>query len=129
MSDGTKGYRLYNTETKKIVITKDVVFEEQKSWDWKGENEFETELQWEDDMLTGDTMQHDQNENENNAENEHGNGNQATASDQDIDSFSNNDSNDDNLIKGMQTSHLATINKLDNLQGEHTENQLGYQTM
>ncbi|GAA0166461.1 hypothetical protein LIER_21609 [Lithospermum erythrorhizon] len=45
ISEGTKGYRLYNTETRKIVTTKDVVFEEQKAWDWKEEGEPDVELQ------------------------------------------------------------------------------------
>ncbi|GAA0160040.1 transmembrane signal receptor [Lithospermum erythrorhizon] len=67
ISEGTKGYRLYNTETRKIVTTKDVVFEEQKAWDWKEEGEPDVELQWEDDVLD----------------------------DQDNNSSSNSDSNDD----------------------------------
>lgn len=31
---GTKGYRLYDPEGKKICISGDVVFEENKTWDW-----------------------------------------------------------------------------------------------
>ena len=30
-----KVYRLYNPETKKILISKDVIFDENASWDWK----------------------------------------------------------------------------------------------
>ncbi|GAA0169316.1 transmembrane signal receptor [Lithospermum erythrorhizon] len=95
MNEGTKGYRLYNTKTKKIVVTKDVVFEEQKSWDWKSENEPEIELQWEDDVLAGDNMQHNQNGNDNE--------NQANAGDQNTDSSSNTDSNNDNHDQGEAT--------------------------
>lgn len=31
---GTKAYRLFNPETKRICISRDVVFEERKSWNW-----------------------------------------------------------------------------------------------
>jgi hypothetical protein len=34
LSDESKGYKLYNPENKKIVISKDVIFEEGKSWNW-----------------------------------------------------------------------------------------------
>ncbi|GAA0150486.1 hypothetical protein LIER_09417 [Lithospermum erythrorhizon] len=65
MSEGTKGYRLYNTETKKIIIAKDVVFEEQLAFDWgKGhEKQIEAELEWEDDMLAEEVTQLHQNGN------------------------------------------------------------------
>ncbi|GAA0176229.1 transmembrane signal receptor [Lithospermum erythrorhizon] len=53
MSSGTKGYRLYNTETNKIIVSRDVVFEESKKWNWNeiaGPQEGE-ELKWEDDDI------------------------------------------------------------------------------
>jgi transposase InsO family protein len=31
---GTKGYRLYDPVTKKLQISRDVIFEENKAWDW-----------------------------------------------------------------------------------------------
>ncbi|MCI08348.1 copia-type polyprotein, partial [Trifolium medium] len=34
ISDESKAYRLYNPVDKKIVISRDVVFDESKSWDW-----------------------------------------------------------------------------------------------
>lgn len=34
VSEESKGYRLYNHMTKKIVIKRDVVFEEEKLWNW-----------------------------------------------------------------------------------------------
>jgi transposase InsO family protein len=34
LSDESKGYKLYNPTTKKIVVSKDVIFEEGKSWKW-----------------------------------------------------------------------------------------------
>ena len=35
VSEESKGYRLYNPKTKKVIKTRDVVFEETKEWDWK----------------------------------------------------------------------------------------------
>lgn len=34
VSDESKGYRLFDPKTKRVVVSKDVVFEEEKSWDW-----------------------------------------------------------------------------------------------
>ena len=34
VSDESKGYRLYDPITKQVIISKDVVFEEEESWDW-----------------------------------------------------------------------------------------------
>ena len=31
----TKGYRLYNVETNKLVVSRDVLFDENAAWDWK----------------------------------------------------------------------------------------------
>jgi hypothetical protein len=31
---GTKGYRLYDPIAKKLHISRDVIFEENKAWDW-----------------------------------------------------------------------------------------------
>jgi hypothetical protein len=35
-ADGIKGYRLYNLEKKKIIISRDVIFDEKASWNWEG---------------------------------------------------------------------------------------------
>lgn len=35
-STQSKGYRLYNLKTNKLVISRDVLFDEKASWDWKG---------------------------------------------------------------------------------------------
>ncbi|GAA0144190.1 transmembrane signal receptor [Lithospermum erythrorhizon] len=50
MSNGTKGYRLYNTETQKIIVSRDVIFEENKSWNWNidGDQAANEEFEWED---------------------------------------------------------------------------------
>lgn len=51
-SKESKGYRLYNPTTKKIVVSRDVVFEETKGWNWDEEQEhIESELKWNDDDL------------------------------------------------------------------------------
>lgn len=51
-SKEAKGYRLYNPTTKKIVVSRDVVFEETKGWNWDEEQEqCDTELKWNDDDL------------------------------------------------------------------------------
>lgn len=36
VSDASKAYKLYNPSTKKIVISRDVVFDEEAIWSWKG---------------------------------------------------------------------------------------------
>ncbi|KAG7547302.1 Reverse transcriptase RNA-dependent DNA polymerase [Arabidopsis suecica] len=49
----SKGYRLYNPKTKKIVISRDVVFEETKSWTWEEDQNSHAniELTWNDDDM------------------------------------------------------------------------------
>lgn len=51
-SEESKGYRLYNPKTRKMVISRDVVFEEEKSWNWEGDHDHllaASELTWNDD--------------------------------------------------------------------------------
>ena len=33
-AERTKGYRMYDSESKKLHISRDVIFEENKGWDW-----------------------------------------------------------------------------------------------
>ena len=40
---GSKAYRLYHPRTKKIIVSRDVVFEETKQWDWSNVKESEEE--------------------------------------------------------------------------------------
>lgn len=35
VSEETKGYRLYDPKTRKVIVSRDVVFEESKSWVWE----------------------------------------------------------------------------------------------
>lgn len=36
---GSKAYRLYNPTTRRVVVSRDVVFNENASWNWKGADE------------------------------------------------------------------------------------------
>nr|AAL58228.1 putative gag-pol polyprotein [Oryza sativa Japonica Group]ABF96256.1 retrotransposon protein, putative, unclassified [Oryza sativa Japonica Group] len=43
-ADGIKGYRLYNLEKKKIIISRDVIFDESATWNWKSPKASSTPL-------------------------------------------------------------------------------------
>lgn len=50
MSEESKAYRLYNPLTEKIVISRDVVFEENECWNWGRSKEAGIDvLEWGDD--------------------------------------------------------------------------------
>ncbi|GAA0173654.1 hypothetical protein LIER_41565 [Lithospermum erythrorhizon] len=53
VSEGTKGYRLMDTNAKRIVISRDVVFKEDKCWKWGDDykEHVTTDLEWEDDRI------------------------------------------------------------------------------
>jgi hypothetical protein len=73
VSDESKGYRLFDPKTKRIVVSKDVVFEEEKSWDW-GQNfkeQIDSDLIWsDDDFSSGESGGEDDGSNENRNETE-----------------------------------------------------------
>lgn len=56
MSDESKGYRLYDPKGKKIVVSKDVVFEEERQWDWDSEfgEQVLVDLEWVGDQEQDD---------------------------------------------------------------------------
>ncbi|GAU11414.1 hypothetical protein TSUD_344050 [Trifolium subterraneum] len=65
ISDESKAYKLYNPASKKIVISRDVVFDEFKAWDWenkqkKNNNEVHNEILTEE--MAEDTTPNGQNE-------------------------------------------------------------------
>jgi len=47
ISEESKAYRLYNPITKKIITSRDVIFDENKSWNWNKEHVV-TVLEWGD---------------------------------------------------------------------------------
>lgn len=49
VSRHSKAYRLYDLETKKIIISRDVHFDESKGWEWE-EKYIENELAWSDSV-------------------------------------------------------------------------------
>ena len=51
VSEESKAYRLYDSVAKKIVISRDVVFEEDKSWNWDRsyEEQIMADLEWDDE--------------------------------------------------------------------------------
>lgn len=50
ISDESKAYRLYDHVAKKIVISKDIVFEENRAWNWdKSYEEQVVDLEWGND--------------------------------------------------------------------------------
>jgi len=48
ISEETKGYKMYNPVTKKLIISRDVIFEENAIWNW-AENSTNMLLRWGDD--------------------------------------------------------------------------------
>lgn len=51
VSDESKSYKLFDPIAKKVIVNRDVVFEEEKSWDWgRSEEECKTDvLDWEEE--------------------------------------------------------------------------------
>ncbi|CAL8997273.1 unnamed protein product [Prunus brigantina] len=52
-----KGYRLYNITIEKVIISRDVVFNEEASWDWKAQQECNSEEEYVVDTGTQDIDQ------------------------------------------------------------------------
>lgn len=60
VSQESKAYRLYDPTNKKIVISRDVIFDEDASWNWSKENQVQQEL-----IIKDDEVQESQQEDEN----------------------------------------------------------------
>lgn len=54
VSDESKAYRLYNPVTKKIITSRDVVFDENSKWDWNLRGTESNVLAWGDDSVDVD---------------------------------------------------------------------------
>lgn len=67
VSEETKAYRLYNPITKKIVVSRDVVFEEDEKWDWgnSGAEVKDDVLDWGDVDEIVESNMHSESEEEN----------------------------------------------------------------
>lgn len=52
VSEESKAYRLYDPITKKITISRDVIFEEDAIWDWKLSKPEEDIFTWGDDGIS-----------------------------------------------------------------------------
>ena len=44
VSEVSKGYRLYDPATKKIITSRDIIFEEEKHWDWDSSHKEEVQM-------------------------------------------------------------------------------------
>ncbi|GMJ02182.1 hypothetical protein HRI_003887400 [Hibiscus trionum] len=53
----TKGYRFYNPETKKLLISRDVVFDEKSSWTWNEMQINEATIQEDDESTNQQTIE------------------------------------------------------------------------
>jgi hypothetical protein len=69
VSDESKGYRLFDPKTKRVVVSKDVIFEEEKNWDWglNYKEQIDSDFVWSNDELSSnesDGEQRDENDGE-----------------------------------------------------------------
>jgi hypothetical protein len=55
VSEESKGYRLFNLITERVIVSRDVIFEEEKQWDWDEsfEEQILMDLEWGDDNVEG----------------------------------------------------------------------------
>ena len=64
LSDESKAYRFFDPINKKVLISKDVIFEEQKGWNWEQNTKYQQEiLHWEEDEEDLSDIQASQEEN------------------------------------------------------------------
>ena len=54
VSESSKPYKLYNPMTKRLVISRDVVFNEESKWNWIDGNSIPNPFLDDDDVLDGD---------------------------------------------------------------------------
>ncbi|GJT03883.1 retrovirus-related pol polyprotein from transposon TNT 1-94 [Tanacetum coccineum] len=56
-SDESKAYKLLNPTTNKIIVSRDVIFQEHKGWDWikTHSEEVLVDLEWDDEVITDES--------------------------------------------------------------------------
>jgi transposase InsO family protein len=54
----TKGYRCYDPLTKKLIVSRDVLFDEKNAWNWNKQQQFPLTIQ-EDDNLVDEIVEHE----------------------------------------------------------------------
>lgn len=66
VSEESKAYRLYNPISKRIAISRDVIFEEKKQWNWDKsfEKQILVDLEWGNDENCTDFAEDDVDNNE-----------------------------------------------------------------
>ncbi|GAU29902.1 hypothetical protein TSUD_379930 [Trifolium subterraneum] len=65
VSDESKAYKLYDPIKKKIIISRDVIFEENHSWDWNSEGKKRSDKQDSDDDIEIETTSEEEESTEN----------------------------------------------------------------
>ncbi|CAJ2629918.1 unnamed protein product [Trifolium pratense] len=65
LSEESKAYKLYDPINKRVMVSRDVVFEEDKAWNWKNDTHHES-----NDMISVDGSTSESNDNEEHSENE-----------------------------------------------------------
>lgn len=107
VSDESKAWRLYDPTSKKIIVSRDVVFEEGKSWDWsKSDEEIKHNvLEWGDEEeVNEDNDQNGEEINSGSSSNSSSTSNNSSSRSSSLTNSSPNESSsdDDNLGRGMR---------------------------
>ncbi|KAL4312227.1 hypothetical protein GQ457_01G011000 [Hibiscus cannabinus] len=62
----TKGYRFYNPENKKLIISRDVVFDEKSAWKWNEMQKYEATFQGDNEFVDQQATEGNENDDEGN---------------------------------------------------------------
>ncbi|GAA0139391.1 transmembrane signal receptor [Lithospermum erythrorhizon] len=106
-----KGYRLYDIEKEKVIISRDVVFEESKNWEWNAEHKQQVEATLECDDFTGNMDQAGNADNHQDGEQFHGE-NQDNDIGQDAEQIheEDQDNNQSNTTQSSDSSSISSDN-------------------
>ncbi|GAA0170740.1 hypothetical protein LIER_24938 [Lithospermum erythrorhizon] len=104
INEGTKGYRLVDLETKRIIINRNVIFEEDKAWDWGNDyiDQVNAELEWKDELLDEPVECHVLGENEVEGNNE---------GHQPIDHSSDTSNHEDQTSSGEENANQGRVHR------------------